>query len=42
MADALGVAGVPIVSPVVEVRPGLRIMMVEDPDGNWVELIQAD
>ncbi len=23
-----------------EARPGVRISMVEDPDGNWVELLQ--
>jgi glyoxylase I family protein len=25
----------------MEARPGLMISMVEDPDGNWVEFIQA-
>jgi len=24
-----------------EIRPGVRIAMVEDPDGNWVEFLQA-
>ncbi|MCY4276483.1 MAG: VOC family protein [Gammaproteobacteria bacterium] len=24
-----------------EVRPGITIAMIEDPDGNWVELLQA-
>jgi len=24
-----------------EIRPGVRIAMVEDPDGNWVELLEA-
>jgi glyoxylase I family protein len=24
-----------------EARPGVRISMIEDPDGNWVELLQA-
>ena len=23
-----------------EIRPGVRIAMIEDPDGNWVELIE--
>ena len=23
-----------------EIRPGVRIAMVTDPDGNWVELLQ--
>ena len=26
--------------PVREVRPGVRIAMVEDPDGNWVEFLE--
>lgn len=24
-----------------EIRPGVRIAMVEDPEGNWLELLQA-
>ena len=27
--------------PVTEIRPGVTISMVEDPDGNWVEFLQA-
>ena len=34
-------AGQKIVRPRTEVRPGSVIGMVEDPDGNWVEFIQA-
>jgi len=34
-------AGRPVVVPPTEVRPGVTIAMVEDPDGNWVELLQA-
>jgi catechol 2,3-dioxygenase-like lactoylglutathione lyase family enzyme len=34
-------AGVPIVVEPTEVRPGVRIVMVEDPDGNWVEFVDA-
>ena len=26
----------------VELRPGIRIGMVEDPDGNWVEFVNED
>ncbi len=26
----------------VQVRPGVMITMIEDPDGNWVELLQND
>lgn len=33
-------AGTPVVWPVRELRPGVKIAMVEDPDGNWVEFIQ--
>lgn len=24
-----------------EIRPGIKIAMIEDPDGNWVELLQV-
>jgi hypothetical protein len=27
------------VSPVREIRPGVTIAIVEDPDGNWVEFL---
>ncbi|HKI74561.1 MAG TPA: VOC family protein [Pseudomonadales bacterium] len=27
--------------PPTEIRPGIRIAMVEDPDGNWVELLEV-
>ena len=26
--------------PIRESRPGVNIAMIEDPDGNWVELLQ--
>lgn len=32
-------AGSSIAVPVTELRPGITIAMVEDPDGNWVELL---
>lgn len=35
------VAGYNIVVPPTEIREGVSISMVEDPDGNWVELLQA-
>ena len=38
---AVQAAGHKIVWPRTEVRPGVVIGMVEDPDGNWVEFIQA-
>ena len=28
-----------VISP-REIRPGIKISMIEDPDGNWVELLQ--
>jgi len=30
-----------VISP-REIRPGIKISMIEDPDGNWVELLQVD
>ena len=33
-------AGYKITVPVTEFRPGVTISMIEDPDGNWVELLQ--
>jgi catechol 2,3-dioxygenase-like lactoylglutathione lyase family enzyme len=39
--SAVQAAGQKIVRPRTEVRPGVVIGMVEDPDGNWVEFIQA-
>ena len=32
-------AGYKTVVPVTDVRPGVTIAMVEDPDGNWVEFV---
>ena len=34
-------AVVNVVVPASEIRPGIRIGMVEDPDGNWVEFVEA-
>ena len=31
--------GSKIAVPVTEFRPGVTIAMIEDPDGNWVELL---
>jgi catechol 2,3-dioxygenase-like lactoylglutathione lyase family enzyme len=33
-------AGYRVTVPVTEIRPGVSISMIEDPDGNWVELLQ--
>ena len=35
-------AGREIVISPREIRPGIKISMIEDPDGNWVELLQVD
>jgi catechol 2,3-dioxygenase-like lactoylglutathione lyase family enzyme len=35
-------AGAPVVVPAKQVRPGVTIAIVADPDGNWVELLQTD
>jgi catechol 2,3-dioxygenase-like lactoylglutathione lyase family enzyme len=35
-------AGITIAVPLTEVRPGVRISIVEDPDGNWVEFLQTE
>ncbi len=45
LADAVAAcraAGHPIVLEPTVVRAGVTITMVEDPDGNWVELLQND
>jgi glyoxylase I family protein len=40
--DAARAAGYRIgLEPLVP-RPGITIVMIEDPDGNWVELLQSD
>jgi catechol 2,3-dioxygenase-like lactoylglutathione lyase family enzyme len=41
MVKTCGDAGVPVVWPEREIRPGVRIAMVSDPDGNWVEFLQV-
>jgi glyoxylase I family protein len=33
-------AGHKVAVPVTVIRPGVRISMVEDPDGNWVEFLE--
>ena len=34
-------AGVPIPVGQTEIRPGVQIAMLEDPEGNWVELLET-
>ena len=38
--DTLEAAGVRIVIPTSEIRPGVTIGMVNDPDGNVVEFVR--
>jgi len=35
-------AGYNVAVPPLEIQAGVRIAMVEDPDGNWVEFLQMD
>ena len=35
-------AGSKVVVPVKEIRPGVTIAIVEDPDGNWLELLESN
>jgi catechol 2,3-dioxygenase-like lactoylglutathione lyase family enzyme len=32
--------GAPVVYPALQSRPGVRVAVVEDPDGNWVEFVE--
>jgi predicted enzyme related to lactoylglutathione lyase len=41
ITDACAAAGVKVVVPAREIRPGTSISIVEDPDGNWVEFLQV-
>lgn len=41
LVDACSQAGYKVVAGVREFRPGVTIAIVEDPDGNWVEFLQA-
>lgn len=38
---ACGDAGYKVIMPVTEIRPGISIAFIGDPDGNWVELLQV-
>jgi glyoxylase I family protein len=42
VAEACAAGGYKIPIPATEVRPGVKILMVEDPDGNWVEFLQSE
>jgi len=38
---ACAAVDVKIVTPATDIRPGVRIGIVEDPDRNWVEFVEA-
>ncbi len=40
ITEAVEAAGYKVRMGNVEIRPGVSISMVEDPDGNWVEFVQ--
>lgn len=42
MTAAVRDAGHPVHIDAAEIRPGVSISMVEDPDGSWVEFVQDD
>lgn len=39
--DAVEAGGYKVVVPTKTIRPGISIAIVADPDGNWVELLEA-
>jgi glyoxylase I family protein len=41
LTAAVGAAGYKVAVPVTALRPGITISIVVDPDGNWVEFLQA-
>ena len=41
LVAACEAAGHKVAVPVTELRPGITIAIVEDPDGNWVEFLQT-
>ena len=41
VTDRCAAAGRKVVISPREIRPGVRISMVEDPDGNWVEFLEV-
>jgi catechol 2,3-dioxygenase-like lactoylglutathione lyase family enzyme len=41
MVTQCATAGYKIAVKETEIRPGVKIAMVEDPDGNWVEFLQV-
>ena len=42
IAENCAAAGYRTAIPATVVRPGVTILIVEDPDGNWVEFLQSE
>jgi predicted enzyme related to lactoylglutathione lyase len=40
LAEEANFRGYAVPTEPTEIRPGVRIAMIEDPDGNWVELLE--
>ena len=41
LAAACEEAGYKVAVSPREIRPGIKIAMIEDPDGNWLELVDV-
>lgn len=41
LLEACGSGGYKVVVPETEIAPGIKIGIVEDPDGNWVEFLST-
>lgn len=41
VVDAVAAAGHKVIRPRTEIRPGVAIAIIEDPDGNWVEFLEG-
>ncbi|MGV8995796.1 MAG: VOC family protein [Parvibaculaceae bacterium] len=39
--DDVAKAGHKVIRPRTEIRPGIAIAIIEDPDGNWVEFLEG-
>jgi catechol 2,3-dioxygenase-like lactoylglutathione lyase family enzyme len=41
LTEKCAVAGSKVAVPPTDLRPGIKISIVEDPDGNWLEFLQT-
>jgi len=41
MAESCKSAGYQLPLGPLEIRPGVKIVMIEDPEGNWIELLES-